>query len=105
MECVSEEQGDCYTFSASLFVFGNLANDRQAQEVVLPSIQRYIQGRSEWSEIDPRLLDVVYVVLQDGEIVSPEPLPGTPTVSPITQAPTIRKFRRLHVSTCFIKQI
>ena len=94
MECVSEVQGDCYTFSGSLVVFGDLANDQQAQEIVLPSIQRYIQGRTEWSQVDSRLLDVVYVVLQDGEIISPEPLPGTPTIAPNTPAPTIGKILR-----------
>ena len=94
MECLSEVQGDCYTFSGSLFVFGDLANDRQAQQVVLPAIQRYIQGRTDWSELDPRLLDVIYVVSQDGEIVPPEPLPGIPTIAPTTRAPTIGKSRR-----------
>ena len=91
VDCLSEEQGDCYTFSNRLFVFGDLATDSEAQEVVLPAIQRYIQGRTEWSDVDPRLLDVVFVVAQDGEVVLPDPLPGTPTISPVTRAPSIGK--------------
>ena len=82
VECQSEVEGVCYTFSGTLFVFGDLANEREAQLVVLPAIQRYVQGRTNWTAVDPRLLDLVYVVSQNGEIMPPEPLPGTPTIAP-----------------------
>ena len=84
MECLSEVEGVCYTFSGTLFVFGNLANDREAQEVLLPAIQRYIQGRSNWTDLDPRLLDIVYVISENGQVLPPDPLPGTPTAAPTT---------------------
>lgn len=82
VDCLSEVEGECYTFLGTLFVFGDLANDRQAEEVVLPAVQRYIQGRSDWTGIDSRLLDIVYVVSVDGELVPPPPLPGTPSEAP-----------------------
>lgn len=63
-------------------MFGQLANERQAQLVVLPAIQRYIQGRTNWTAVDPRLLDLVFVISQNGEILPPEPLPDTPTTAP-----------------------
>lgn len=105
VECVSDVAGDCYTFSGTLFVFGDLATDIEAQEVVLPSIQRYIQGRSDWTEIDSRLLDVVYVISENGQIILPEPLPGTPTSSP-TLAPTsmFPSFPFYFVKCCFFFQ-
>ena len=84
---MSEVEGVCYTFLGSLFVFGDLANDNEAEQVLQPAIQRYVQGRTNWSELDPRLLDVVYVVSQGGQIVLPDPLPGTPTMAPVTAAP------------------
>lgn len=82
MECLSEVEGVCYTFAGTLFVFGDLANEREAEAVVLPAIQQYIQGRTNWTDVDPRLLDLVYVVSQNGEIMPPEPLPSSPTTGP-----------------------
>lgn len=103
MDCLSDIQGDCYTFSGSLFVFGDLANDPVAQEVVLPSIQRYIQGRTDWNDLDARLLDVVYIILQDGEIVLPDTLPGTPTTAPTTPAPSSGKASGMSTSVRLAK--
>lgn len=82
VDCMSEVEGVCYTFVGTLFVFGDLANDREAQDVLLPSIQRYIQGRSNWTAVDSRLLDVMYVISEDGQVMPPEPLPGTPSRAP-----------------------
>ena len=84
MDCLSEVEGVCYTFVGNLFVFGDLANDREAQNVVLPSIQRYIQGRTDWTDLDSRLLDVVYVISENGQVLPPELLPNTPTRVPTT---------------------
>jgi hypothetical protein len=95
VDCVSSVAGVCHTFAGRMYVTGNVANSVEAEEAVLPSLQRYIQSRSTWNTIDPRILDIVYFISDGGEIVEPPPLPGTPTVapSPATPAPTISKLR------------
>ena len=75
-------EGVCYTFVGTLFIFGDLANDRQAQNVLLPSIQRYIQGRTNWTALDSRLLDVIYVISENGQVLPPERLSAKPTTTP-----------------------
>lgn len=93
VDCVSNVPGVCHTFAGRMYVTGNIANSEEAEEIVLPSIQRYIQSRSTWTAVDPRILDIVYLISDDGEIVEPPPLPGTPTVapSPATFSPTQSK--------------
>jgi hypothetical protein len=82
VDCLSAATGVCYTFLGSIFVFGSLATDQVAEDVILPEIQRYITAQMDWRSVDARLVDVIYVVGGDGGIATAPPLTFTPTVAP-----------------------
>jgi hypothetical protein len=79
---LSAATGVCYTFLGSLFVFGTLANNQVAESIILPEIQRYITAKTDWRNVDARLVDVIYVVGGDGGITTAPPLTFAPTVAP-----------------------
>lgn len=95
VECFSDVVGVCFTFSGRMFVAGDFATVQEAEDIVLPEVQRYLQSGADWGSIDPRILDIVYLVSDDGQLGTPEPLPGAPTLAPTPTAPTSCKSSRL----------
>lgn len=73
-------QGDCYAFRGNLFVFGDLNDTWTAEGLVVPAIHRYIQTRTIWTDLDPLLLDIVPVVVRNGQFVPPNYV--VPTAAP-----------------------
>ena len=98
MECLSEVEGDCYTVLGTMFVFGTLVNDAEAAGIVVPKIQKYIQGKSDWTNVDARLLDVIYVMSEDGTVALPPDVLDTPTTSPSKSAPPTKPLGRNRLS-------